>query len=124
MLFLDHLASTYACQCQTGRSGSGDAIVSILSSILTRLRVYHEYVDEFESLRKETTPFVTTEVRSDPLTFSCFSKNWNMDRPHLRVAKLGCSFCDCCTSLKNCLFYIEKIEEKYEVLNNLLDLHR
>lgn len=72
--FLDHFASTYASECPTGRDGSDDAIVTILPSNLTKLRVFEEYVDAFESLRKGIKALVATEAPSDPLSFSSFTK--------------------------------------------------
>lgn len=121
--FLDHFASTYASECLTGCDGSGDAIVMIVPSNLTKLGVYEEYVNEFRSLRKKMTPLVTMEIPSDPLTFSWFTKYWNMDRAHLRVAKPESEFYYFCSSLKYDLYCIDKNDAKYEVLNNILDAH-
>lgn len=67
---------------------------------------------------------VTTEVPSDPLTFSYFTKYWNMDRAHLRVTKPGSDVGDFCTFLRNNLFCIKKNDARYEVLNNFLDVYR
>lgn len=122
--YLNHVSTTYALECPTGRgSREGDSVM-LLPSDMTKLTIYEDYVDLFPSLREAVTSFITSSPPDTPLTLSAFTRYWEKGHHMLKVAKTGSDFCDYCTTLRNNLQNLDKDDDRYDVLSILLNKHR